>query len=50
MASGIAPHTTSLMPAAQRLYHRLGFERWHALDGRVGRTRPVEIMGFRILF
>ncbi|MGD9754778.1 MAG: GNAT family N-acetyltransferase [Acidimicrobiia bacterium] len=50
MASGIALHTTSLMPAAQRLYHRLGFERWHALDGRVGRTRPVEIMGFRILF
>jgi ribosomal protein S18 acetylase RimI-like enzyme len=49
-AVGVALHTTSLMPAAQRLYHRLGFERWTALDRTVGRRRPVEVMGFRMLF
>jgi GNAT superfamily N-acetyltransferase len=49
-APGVALHTTSLMPTAQRLYHRLGFERWTALDGRYGRTRPVDVLGFRLLF
>ncbi len=49
-APGIALHTTSLMPAAQRLYHRLGFERWHDLDGSVGQKRPVQILGFRMRF
>lgn len=49
-AVGVALHTTSLMPAAQRLYHRLGFERWTALDRTVGRRRPVQVMGFRMVF
>lgn len=49
-ASGIALHTTSLMPTAQRLYARLGFSRWDALDATVGTKRPVQVMGFRLLF
>ncbi len=49
-ARGVALHTTSLMPAAQRLYHRLGFERWTELDRTVGRRRPVQVMGFRMDF
>jgi len=49
-APGIALHTTSLMPAAQRLYRRLGFERFEALDARYGRSRPVEVYGFRMRF
>ncbi|MFN0026043.1 MAG: GNAT family N-acetyltransferase [Acidimicrobiales bacterium] len=49
-AAGVALHTTSLMPAAQRLYHRLGFERWTDLDRMVGRRRPVQVMGFRMVF
>lgn len=49
-AAGVALHTTSLMPVAQRLYHRLGFARWSALDRTVGRRRPVQVMGFRMDF
>ncbi|MCC6434176.1 MAG: GNAT family N-acetyltransferase [Acidimicrobiales bacterium] len=48
-ARGIALHTTSLMPAAQRLYARLGFARWEALDATVGTKRPVQVLGFRLL-
>ena len=49
-APGIALHTTNLMQAAQRLYQRLGFERWTALDVSFGRTRPVQVLGYRMLF
>lgn len=49
-ATGVALHTTDLMPAAQRLYHRLGFSRWDALDVSFGRTRTVQVLGFRLLF
>ncbi len=49
-ATGVALHTTDLMPAAQRLYHRLGFSRWDALDVSFGRTRRVQVLGFRLLF
>ena len=49
-APGIALHTTNLMQAAQRLYQRLGFDRWTALDASFGRTRPVQVLGYRMLF
>ena len=49
-APGITLHTTDLMQAAQRLYRRLGFERWTALDVTYGRTRPVQVVGYRMDF
>ncbi len=49
-APGIALHTTNLMQAAQRLYHRLGFSRWTVLDRSFGRSRPVQVLGFALLF
>lgn len=49
-APGIALHTTNLMEAAQRLYHRLGFERWTELDLSFGRRRPVQVLGLRMRF
>jgi ribosomal protein S18 acetylase RimI-like enzyme len=49
-APGIVLHTTDLMQAAQRLYRRLGFERWTAIDASYGRTRPVQVVGYRMDF
>ena len=42
--------SVALMQAAQRLYQRLGFDRWTALDASFGRTRPVQVLGYRMLF
>ena len=49
-APGISLHTTDLMQAAQRLYRRLGFERWTDIDLTIGRTKPMTVLGFRLLF
>ena len=49
-APGIALHTTDYMQAAQRLYLRLGFNRWTDLDLVIGRARPVTVKGFCLDF
>jgi ribosomal protein S18 acetylase RimI-like enzyme len=48
-APSIALHTTDLMQAAQRLYVRLGFARWPDIDLRIGSSRPITVMGFRLV-
>ena len=49
-AKALALHTTDYMQAAQRLYVRLGFERWPELDHHIGRRNPVHVMAFRLDF
>lgn len=49
-ATGVALHTTDLMQPAQRLYRRLGFERWTDLDFAIGRANPVQVLGYRLTF
>jgi GNAT superfamily N-acetyltransferase len=49
-APGVALHTTDLMQSAQRLYQRLGFERWAAIDFQIGRTTVFQVLGYRLHF
>lgn len=49
-APGVALHTTELMAAGQRLYRRLGFDRWPDADLWVGRDKPVQVLAYRLVF
>lgn len=49
-APGIALHTTNLMEAAQRLYVRLGFDRFTEIDISFPRRPQLSVMGFRMDF
>ena len=40
-------HTTDYMQAAQRLYRRVGFERFPAIDHQIEGKFPVDVLGFR---
>ncbi len=44
--SALVLHTTDYMEAAQRLYSRVGFERFTDLDHRIEGRFPVEVLGF----
>ena len=49
--AAIVLHTTDFMPAAQRLYRRLGFDRFTEIDyDAKGQGGAVAVMGFRITF
>ncbi len=45
--AAVVLHTTDYMQAAQRLYRRLGFERFTDLDHSIDGRFPVEVLGFR---
>jgi ribosomal protein S18 acetylase RimI-like enzyme len=45
--AAVVLHTTDYMEAAQRLYRRVGFERFEDIDHRVEGKFPVEVLGFR---
>lgn len=47
-ARSIVLHTTDFMPAAQRLYRRLGFSRFEPMDWSIGRRNPIGVLGFRL--
>ena len=40
-------HTTDYMQAAQRLYVRVGFERFEVIDHHIEGKFPVDVLGFR---
>lgn len=45
--AAVVLHTTDYMQAAQRLYRRLGFERFTELDHHIEGKFPVQVLGFR---
>lgn len=45
--AAVVLHTTDYMAAAQRLYRRVGFERFEEIDHHIEGKFPVEVLGFR---
>ena len=46
--SAVVLHTTDYMQAAQRLYRRVGFDRFPEIDHKIEGKFPVDVFGFRI--
>ena len=45
--AAVVLHTTDYMEAAQRLYRRVGFDRFPEIDHRIDGKFPVDVLGFR---